>query len=77
MSAPTPPAIDPRLCPLCGKSNQCANEVERETGVTQPPCWCATAVFEPALLARIPAAARGVACVCARCGTDMSKYDYH
>lgn len=59
--------IDPCRCPLCGQSNQCANEVQRETGVSQDPCWCTTAVFAPALLARIPDDARRLACVCARC----------
>jgi len=61
--------IDPRICPLCGLSNQCANEVERETGVPQGPCWCTTAVFAPTLLARIPDDARRLACVCARCAS--------
>ncbi len=66
--SPAPsPAIDPCLCPLCGQSNQCANEVERATGVAQGPCWCTTAVFTPALLERIPADSRRKACVCARC----------
>ncbi len=64
---PPPPAIDPGLCPLCGQGNQCANEVERATGVAQGPCWCTSAVFTPELLKRIPADSRRMACVCARC----------
>ncbi|MDO8283664.1 MAG: cysteine-rich CWC family protein [Rhodoferax sp.] len=59
--------IDPGLCPLCGQSNLCANEVQRETGMAQDPCWCTTAVFAPTLLERIPDEARRLACVCARC----------
>jgi hypothetical protein len=63
--------IDPRLCPLCQQSNQCANEIERETGVKQPPCWCSTATFDSALLERIPPEARNMACVCARCAAPI------
>ena len=61
------PAIDPRFCPLCGRSNQCAMEIERETGVAKGPCWCTTAVFDPEVLERVPAEARQLACICARC----------
>ena len=64
---PVIPATDPRLCPLCGQANQCAMEVERATGVKQPPCWCTEASFGSALLAAIPQQARGKACVCAAC----------
>ena len=65
--APAARAIDTSLCPLCGQSNQCANETERATGIAQGPCWCTTAVFTPELLARVPAEARRLACICARC----------
>jgi hypothetical protein len=44
-------------------------ERERETGVTQPPCWCVSATFPPGLLDRLPEAARGRACLCANCVT--------
>ena len=66
MSA-TKPGVDPRLCPLCGKPNQCAMEVERETGVKQPPCWCTQVKFDAALLSSVPEEARGTACICAAC----------
>ncbi len=56
-------------CPLCGEANRCAMERERETGQPQPPCWCTQADFSPALLASLPAASRGIACICARCAT--------
>jgi hypothetical protein len=59
--------MDPILCPLCGQPNRCAMEVERETGVKQPPCWCTQVDFSQELLARIPAPARGTACICAAC----------
>lgn len=77
LSDPVPaqarPAIDPRVCPLCGQGNQCAMQIERETGVAQGPCWCTTAVFDHAVLERVPAEARQLACICARCAaTDSS-----
>jgi len=61
------PAVNPRLCPLCGQVNQCAMEVERATGVKQPPCWCTETSFDAALLAGIPAQARDKACICVAC----------
>ncbi|RZL87225.1 MAG: hypothetical protein EOP82_27325 [Variovorax sp.] len=62
---------DPSRCPLCGEVNRCAMEVERETGQPQPPCWCmqTDVNFGPALLDRLPADTRGLACICARCAT--------
>jgi hypothetical protein len=68
-------ATDPSRCPLCGTANQCANEVEKATGMAQPPCWCTSATFTPALLARIPPEARRVACVCAACAVRFSAHD--
>jgi hypothetical protein len=61
--------VDPSRCPLCGEANRCAMEVERETGLKQPPCWCmATDVdFSPELLDRVPVGKRRLACICARC----------
>jgi len=67
---------DPSRCPLCGQPNGCAMVRERTSGEPQPPCWCTRATFSAGLLARIPAAARGKACVCAACvGTAMSGTD--
>jgi hypothetical protein len=40
---------------------------EQATGETQPSCWCVSARFSAALLARLPAGARDVTCICARC----------
>ncbi|WP_317134828.1 cysteine-rich CWC family protein [Rhodoferax lithotrophicus] len=54
-------------CPLCGKPNQCAMEMERATGVQQPPCWCTQATFSAALLSQISEATRNKACICADC----------
>ena len=63
----TTEATAPHLCPLCGQPNQCAMEVERRTGVKQPPCWCSSEKIPLALLERIAAADVGRACVCAAC----------
>ena len=63
----TRPRIDPSCCPLCGRVNRCAMERERSTGVPQGPCWCVTETFDPGLLARLPEAARGQACICDTC----------
>jgi hypothetical protein len=59
--------VDASACPLCGQANRCAMEVERETGVKQPPCWCTRVDFSAELLARIPEASRRKACVCQAC----------
>ena len=61
------PQPDPTVCPLCGQSNQCAGQVERTTGVKQPPCWCTQSSFGAELLARVPESARRMACICAAC----------
>jgi hypothetical protein len=62
-----PAAVDTTRCPLCGGANTCAMETARATGQPQPPCWCTQVSFSAELLARVPAAARNKACVCARC----------
>jgi hypothetical protein len=59
--------MNPALCPLCGQPNRCAMEIQRETGLAQPPCWCTQVDFSAALLASLPAEAQGVACICAAC----------
>ena len=58
---------EPTRCPLCGQPNLCAMEVERASGQQQPPCWCVALRFEAAVLDRVPAAARGTACLCRAC----------
>ena len=66
-----PSSIDPSLCPLCGSANRCAMELERATGLPQPPCWCLAQEIPADVLERIPAPLRNKACVCARCGTPL------
>ena len=58
-----------RRCPLCGQANTCAMEIERASGVQQPPCWCLGVIFGPEVLARVPADARNSACICVACAT--------
>ncbi|NCN72008.1 MAG: cysteine-rich CWC family protein [Betaproteobacteria bacterium] len=66
-------SIDARNCPLCGQPNQCAMEVERATGIKQPPCWCTQVSFTPELLEQIPQAKRHKACVCAACAAKAQQ----
>ncbi|HET7834490.1 MAG TPA: cysteine-rich CWC family protein [Variovorax sp.] len=61
---------DPSRCPLCGESNRCALEIERETGQAQPACWCMEVDFSEDLLARVPEGQRRMACICARCAAQ-------
>ncbi len=63
--------LDPTRCPICGQPNRCAMEVERETAVAQGACWCTQVDFSPDLLARVPAAARRQACICAECAAKQ------
>jgi hypothetical protein len=62
-------APDPSRCPLCGQPNRCAMQAPRAETQAHTPCWCTTVKFEPALLAQIPNAARGQACICHACAT--------
>ena len=56
-------------CPVCGLDNACAMI---EAGAGDKACWCTTAVFVPALVARIPDDRRGLACVCATCAATWA-----
>ncbi|MET0794537.1 MAG: cysteine-rich CWC family protein [Polyangiaceae bacterium] len=61
-----PSAVDPSLCPTCGEPNTC--------GMSQgkSECWCFSASISPAALQRIPAEAKGLACICPRCAQAAS-----
>ncbi|WP_198972070.1 cysteine-rich CWC family protein [Xylophilus sp. ASV27] len=75
MPCPPDPA-DARHCPLCGAPSLCAAEVARAAGTAPPDCWCFhLPAVDAAALARIPAAARGRACLCARCAAGASMID--
>jgi hypothetical protein len=67
LNAPVASAPVANCCPICGRANLCAMELEKQSGMKQPPCWCASMEFTAELLAQIPPAARGLACVCANC----------
>lgn len=47
-------------------------ERARETGVAQGPCWCTQVDFGAELLARVPAQAQGLACICPACARDTA-----
>ena len=59
--------FDKSKCPLCGKPNQCAMEIARESGVDAGPCWCVNVDFSADLLAKLPADAQNKACICKAC----------
>jgi len=42
-------------------------ELERLTGLKQPPCWCTSVDFGAELLTSVPQEAKGRACICAEC----------
>jgi len=65
------PSSPPDLCPLCGQANECAMEVERATGVKQPPCWCMSVDFTAELLAKVPQDAKNRACICPACARPV------
>ncbi|MDP3084455.1 MAG: cysteine-rich CWC family protein [Rubrivivax sp.] len=73
MTADTPAAPLPAsTCPLCGGPNAC---VPAQCGNFDQPCWCQSARFSPELLARVPAAQRGNACICAACAAGAVALD--
>ncbi len=63
-------AINASVCPLCGKNNQCAIEIEKATGIAQGRCWCVGIDFSADLLAKVPDAAQSQACICATCAKN-------
>lgn len=66
MSARLPASTQPNVCPLCGGGNDCA--MTRSDG-NRSECWCMSVKIGPEILAKVPEASRGVACICARCTT--------
>lgn len=56
-------------CPLCGGPNACA---PARCGRYDVACWCTSARFPPELLARVPEAQRGLACICAGCAAQAA-----
>jgi hypothetical protein len=60
-------SIDPTRCPICGEPNVCAMEKANATGIKAERCWCMDAVFTPEVMDQVPEAAKGKACICAKC----------
>ena len=66
-----PPAPLPATaCPLCGGPSGCAPAV---SGSFDSPCWCTTVRIPAEVLVRIPAAQRGLACVCRQCALGSTE----
>jgi hypothetical protein len=42
-------------------------EKAKATGSKPERCWCMDAVFTPTLMDQVPDAAKGKACICAKC----------
>ncbi len=59
--------LDTARCPICGRPNECVNEIEKRTGIAQSDCWCTHADFSAQLLERVPPTARRLACICPTC----------
>lgn len=60
-------SIDPVRCPLCGQPNDCQIAAGCQT------CWCFETPVPPTVLARVPVAAQGLACVCRRCAATSDE----
>lgn len=63
MSEKKKTSVDPGVCPLCGKSNNCAKQTD--PGALE--CWCGDFVFPNELLEQVPEEAVGKACICFEC----------
>ncbi|EGR4411247.1 hypothetical protein DDN06_17615 [Vibrio cholerae] len=67
---------DPLSCPLCGETNSCVNQGDKDVAKL---CWCndPTITFPEELLSQIPSNRRGKACVCKSCALQFqsSKHD--
>ncbi|MCC7398373.1 MAG: cysteine-rich CWC family protein [Planctomycetes bacterium] len=61
--------FDSRRCPACGAPNSCAMATAAGAADATAPCWCRDVSIDPRTLAALPAAARGVACLCRACAT--------
>jgi len=63
MTHPAPVCED--RCPLCGQANACTRAFGADPGPA--PCWCESVDIPSIVLAGIPAALQGKACLCAAC----------
>ncbi|MEH3085369.1 MAG: cysteine-rich CWC family protein [Xylophilus ampelinus] len=69
----SPPCSDASRCPLCDRSNACAEARGGSPGVPAARCWCMDATIDPLLLARVPPGQRGLSCICADCAAGAPK----
>jgi len=53
-------------CPRCGEPNECA---PARSGDFATPCWCTSVAVRHDVLATLPEADRGRACLCRNCAT--------
>ena len=66
-------SLDTSACPLCGQPNQCAISA----GLPPESCWCMQTPVSQDALARLPAEARGKACICPVCAQPHSGNPTH
>ena len=59
--------VNQRACPMCNGDNNCESEDAKAEGRPENPCWCRNYKFTEEVLARIPEAAQGKACICEGC----------
>ena len=64
--------IDPTRCPICNEVNVCAAEKAKLPGIKPERCWCMDAVFTPDVMNQVPDAAKGKACICAKCAVGVA-----
>lgn len=64
MDLPAAAPLPNLRCPLCGGPNDCA---PAGCGRFDVDCWCSQARIPAALLDRVPAEQRDLACICRRC----------
>ena len=55
--------INKKICPICGKDNNCGNEKGREHG----SCWCSNIEIPEELKLKVPDELKVKACICEDC----------
>jgi hypothetical protein len=61
--------LDPCRCPLCGNGNECG------VAAGEKNCWCFSQPVPRGVVQKLPAEARGVACVCRACAMSQNALD--
>ena len=60
-------------CPMCGQPNGCAMAGGRGAAQDCESCWCREVRIDEAVLAQLPDADRGRACLCRSCATGKTQ----